>query len=87
MALISGAAWITAAKAHLLQAKEAPYKSPIDNELVICNRAIALNPVDFARRLLGTGLFPWTSYQSLADQVANACKHSCIPHKTAGFHC
>ncbi len=65
MAPTNSAARITAAKAHPLKAKEAPYTSPTDNELVIRDRAIALNPVDFARQLLGTGLFPWTTYPAI----------------------
>lgn len=65
MAPTNSAAWIAAAKAHPLQVKEAPYTSPTDNELVIRNRAIALNPVDFARQLLGAGLFPWTTYPAI----------------------
>lgn len=65
MASTNSAAWITASKSHPLQVKDAPYTSPSDNELVIRNRAIALNPVDFARQLLGTGLFPWTTYPAI----------------------
>ncbi|KAL3429578.1 chaperonin 10-like protein [Aspergillus tetrazonus] len=65
MAPSNRAAWITAEKAHPLEVKEAPYISPKENEIVIHNCAIALNPVDYARQLLGARLFPWTTYPAI----------------------
>ncbi|KAL2871249.1 zinc-binding alcohol dehydrogenase family protein [Aspergillus lucknowensis] len=65
MSPVNRAAWITAEKAYPLEVKEAPYTSPKDNEIVIRNRAIALNIVDYGRQLLGAGLFPWTTYPAI----------------------
>ncbi|KAL2845502.1 chaperonin 10-like protein [Aspergillus pseudoustus] len=65
MAPANRAAWITAEKAYPLEVKEAPYTPPADNEIVIHNRAIALNLVDYARQLLGAGLFAWTTYPAI----------------------
>ncbi|KAE8146577.1 chaperonin 10-like protein [Aspergillus avenaceus] len=65
MAPTNRAAWVTAAKAHPLEVKEAPYTPPKENEIVVRNRAVALNPVDYARQLLGEALFPWTTYPAI----------------------
>jgi NADPH:quinone reductase-like Zn-dependent oxidoreductase len=62
MAPTNRAAWLTAERAYPLEVKEAPYTSPGDNEIVIRNRAIALNLVDYARQLMGADLFAWTTY-------------------------
>jgi NADPH:quinone reductase-like Zn-dependent oxidoreductase len=40
------AAWITAPQSSLLVVKEAPYPTPGANELVVRNRAVAINPLD-----------------------------------------
>lgn len=56
------AAWLTAEKASPLEVKAAPYTSPGENELVVQNGALALNPVDGARQMLGKDLFDWTTY-------------------------
>jgi NADPH:quinone reductase-like Zn-dependent oxidoreductase len=42
----STAAWLTAAKASPRKVKTAPYTSPRENEIVIKNGAVAINPVD-----------------------------------------
>jgi NADPH:quinone reductase-like Zn-dependent oxidoreductase len=65
MALTNRAAWLTAEKAYPLEVKEAPYTPPGDNEIVIRNRAIALNLVDYARQVMGADLFAWTSYPAI----------------------
>ncbi|KAL3442729.1 chaperonin 10-like protein [Aspergillus insuetus] len=65
MARTNRAAWITAEKAYPLEVKEARYTPPGDNEIVIRNRAIALNLVDFARQLMGVDLFAWTTYPAI----------------------
>ncbi|KAL4926666.1 zinc-binding alcohol dehydrogenase family protein [Aspergillus undulatus] len=59
------AAWVTAEKAHPLDDKKAPYTPPKANEIVIRNRAIALNIVDYYRQILGAGLFSWTTYPAI----------------------
>lgn len=56
------AAWLTAQKARPLEVKPAPYTAPGENEVVIKNGAVALNPVDWARQDLGDALFSWTTY-------------------------
>ena len=40
------AAWLTEAKAHPFQVKEAPSYTPGENEILVKNRAVAINPVD-----------------------------------------
>ena len=51
-----------AEKATPLEVKSADYTSPGENEIVVKNGALALNPVDFARQLLGNALFAFTTY-------------------------
>lgn len=52
-----------------LEVKEAPYTSPSDNEIVIKNHAIAVNPIDF--KLQDTAYFPFVSYPTiLGNDVA-----------------
>lgn len=65
MSFTNQAAWLTAEKARPLQVKTAPYTRPRENELVVRNRAIALNPVDHARQDLGAALFSWTTYPTI----------------------
>ena len=55
------AAWLTA-KANPLEVKSAPYTSPRENEIVIKNGAVAINPVDWALQDIGEALFPWITY-------------------------
>ncbi|EED12115.1 zinc-binding oxidoreductase CipB [Talaromyces stipitatus ATCC 10500] len=42
----NAAAWLTEAKAHPFQVKEAPSYTPGENEILIKNHAVAINPVD-----------------------------------------
>ncbi|OKL58420.1 oxidoreductase, Zinc-binding alcohol dehydrogenase [Talaromyces atroroseus] len=65
MAPANRAAWITAERAVPLEVKESEYVAPTDNEIVVKVHAIALNPVDFARQLMGAKLFPWTKYPTV----------------------
>jgi NADPH:quinone reductase-like Zn-dependent oxidoreductase len=65
MAPTNRAAWLIAEKAYPLEMKEAPYTPPGDNEIVIRNRAIALNLVDYARQVMGADLFAWTTYPAI----------------------
>ena len=65
------AAWLTAAKANPLEVKSAPYTSPHENEIVIKNGAVAVNPVDWALQAMGEALFPWIVYPCiLGEDVA-----------------
>lgn len=40
------AAWLTAAKQHPLKVKAAPLRNPNDNEILVKNHAVAINPID-----------------------------------------
>ena len=44
----NSAAWLVAEKAHPLEIKPAPYTSSADNEILVKNAAVAVNPVDWA---------------------------------------
>lgn len=52
------AAWL-AAKHEPLQVTAAPYTEPGDGEILVRNRAIAVNPVDWILPYLGGMMFPW----------------------------
>lgn len=56
------AAWLTAAKTYPLEVKSAPYTSPGENEIVIKNGAVAINPVDWGIQDMGEALFSWITY-------------------------
>ena len=56
------AAWLTSAKGNRLEVKSAPYTSPRDNEIVIKNGAVAINPADWMKQDLGNLLFSWIKY-------------------------
>jgi NADPH:quinone reductase-like Zn-dependent oxidoreductase len=57
------AAWLTGAKGGPLQVKPAPYTSPRENEIVIKNGAVAINPIDWMLQDQGTSLmFTWLKY-------------------------
>ncbi|RFU24273.1 hypothetical protein B7463_g12064, partial [Scytalidium lignicola] len=58
----NSAAVLVEAKAHPLQVKEAPYTSPGENEIVVKNGAIAINPMDWLIQVMGPTLFPWIQY-------------------------
>jgi len=51
----NSAAWITEAKAKPFVVKDAPYPEPNDDEIVVANKAIAINPVDW--KIQDHGLF------------------------------
>src|SRR4051794_27226884 len=56
------AAWLVAEKANPLEVKPADYTLPSENEIVVKNRAVALNTVDWARQIMGNALFAWVKY-------------------------
>lgn len=58
------AAYLTA-RGRPLEIKEAPYTRPADNEIVIRNRAVALNPVDCYMQAMGDSFFPWIKIPSI----------------------
>src|SRR5271169_1021658 len=57
------AAWLTGAKVSPLQVKSAPYTTPRENEIVIKNGAVAINPIDWMLQDQGTSImFTWLKY-------------------------
>ncbi|GAD99693.1 alcohol dehydrogenase, putative [Paecilomyces variotii No. 5] len=56
------AAWLTTKETPRLEIKPAPYPSPTQNEIIVKNGAVAINPVDCALQDLGNDLFPWIKY-------------------------
>ncbi|KXH38522.1 zinc-binding dehydrogenase [Colletotrichum simmondsii] len=56
------AAWLTAKKAKPLQVQSAPYTPAGQNEIVIRNRAVAINPVDWFKQETGDILYDWVRY-------------------------
>jgi len=52
------AAWLVDKRAAL-QVGPAPYTSPGEGEIVVANRAVAINPIDWIVPLLGRLAFPW----------------------------
>ena len=55
------AIWLPA-KCAPLEVAPAPYSRPHDNEIVIRNRAVAINPVDWLAQSIGGFVFPWLKY-------------------------
>ena len=50
---LNKAAWLTASKANPLEVKPAPYTSPRENEIVVRNCAVAINPADWSKQDVG----------------------------------
>lgn len=59
------AAWQTAAKAKLLEVKSAPYTPPRENEIVVKNGTVAINPIDWVMQERAEVLFPWITYPAV----------------------
>ena len=66
--LPNAAAWIVEAKAKPLEVKSAPYTPPGDNEIVVMNRAVAINPVDAVSQ--ARAIFPLNYPAILGSDVA-----------------
>lgn len=72
------AAWLPAPRARL-EVGPAPYTAPGDNEIVVRNHAVAINPVDWIKQALGNLIFGWIKYpfvlgSDLAGEVADVGK-------------
>ncbi|KAJ4348951.1 hypothetical protein N0V95_005037 [Ascochyta clinopodiicola] len=67
------AAWIPADQQRFT-INEAPYPTPGPYEIVVKNRAVAINPVDWIQQSQGTGMgFPWIKYPFiLGNDIAGA---------------
>jgi NADPH:quinone reductase-like Zn-dependent oxidoreductase len=55
------AAWLPAKKTRL-EVGPAPYPRPGAGEIVVRNRAVAVNPIDWIIQLIGAVVFPWIKY-------------------------
>ena len=53
------AAWLPARSKRPLEVKSAPYTSPAANELVVKNAAIAVNPMEWSKQVMGSYIFEW----------------------------
>ncbi|KAM0806395.1 oxidoreductase [Usnea florida] len=56
------------ATAQPLEVKAAPYPTPSENEIVVHNRAIAINPADWAMQMLGQALFPTMTFPAIIGE-------------------
>ncbi|MCJ1266649.1 hypothetical protein MMC22_006534 [Lobaria immixta] len=56
------AAWLPASKVTPLQIGPAPYTPPGTGQLVVRNHALGINPVDWAKQLLGDALLGYIRY-------------------------
>jgi NADPH:quinone reductase-like Zn-dependent oxidoreductase len=68
------AAWLVATRTKL-EIRPAPYTAPKAGEIVVRNRAVAINPVDWVLQILGTLIFRWIKFpvilgEDLAGEVA-----------------
>jgi NADPH:quinone reductase-like Zn-dependent oxidoreductase len=59
--LSNRAVWLTAKRAGL-EIKPAPYTPPRENEIVVKNHAVAINPIDWLTQSIGDIMFPWIKY-------------------------
>ena len=57
----NSAAWIPSKQAKL-EVKAAPYTPPREGEIVIRNRAVAVNPLDWIKQSAGDLVFGWIKY-------------------------
>ncbi len=55
------AAWLGEKRAKL-EVKSAPYTPPRENEIVVRNHAVAINPADWIKQCSGNFLFSWIKY-------------------------
>lgn len=66
----NAAVWLPAKHAKI-EVGPAPYTPPGENEIVVRNHAVAINPVDWAVPLIGDRIFPWLKYPCiLGEDVA-----------------
>jgi NADPH:quinone reductase-like Zn-dependent oxidoreductase len=66
----NSAAWLTAERSPLV-VQPAPYTAPAADEIVIRNRAIAVNPLDSVKQTSGNLMYGWVKYPAvLGEDVA-----------------
>ncbi|KAI4254415.1 MAG: hypothetical protein LQ352_003117 [Teloschistes flavicans] len=73
------AAYLCAKSANPLEVKSAPYTPPGEKEIVVKNGAVAINPVEWGKQLLGDLMFSWIKYpfvlgSDLAGEVVEVGK-------------
>lgn len=73
------AAWLSAKSAKPLEVKSAPYTPPGENEMLVKNSAIAINPLDWVKQIAGDIMFSWIKYpfvmgSDLAGEVVEVGK-------------
>jgi NADPH:quinone reductase-like Zn-dependent oxidoreductase len=51
-----------------LEVKTAPYTAPGEDQIVIQNKAIAINPVDYAIQMMGQKLFSWLKFPTIIGE-------------------
>ncbi|KAJ5464204.1 hypothetical protein N7475_007339 [Penicillium sp. IBT 31633x] len=56
------AAWLTSKSARPLKVDFAPYTTPTATQIVIKNGAVAVNPVEWTKQLMGNMMFSWIKY-------------------------
>ncbi|GKT93790.1 zinc-binding oxidoreductase [Colletotrichum tofieldiae] len=71
------ATWLTGKKVKPLEVRSAPYTPPGENEIVIRNRAVAINPVDWLKQEIGDFMYEWVRYpmilgNDIAGEVVEA---------------
>jgi NADPH:quinone reductase-like Zn-dependent oxidoreductase len=54
----NAAAWLEKERTKL-EVKPAPYTAPRDNEIVVKNHAVSINPVDWIKQYVGNVMFSW----------------------------
>jgi NADPH:quinone reductase-like Zn-dependent oxidoreductase len=74
----NAAVWLVAKHAKL-EVKSAPYTSPREDEIVIKNQAVAINPIDWMKQYAGDLMFSWIRYpfvlgSDLAGEVVEVGK-------------
>ena len=58
------AAWLGAKRAEL-EVRPAPYTHPREDEIVVKNHAVAVNPLDWMLQVVGNLIYPWLRYPSV----------------------
>ncbi|KAL9619116.1 MAG: hypothetical protein Q9160_006205 [Pyrenula sp. 1 TL-2023] len=58
----NAAAYLMGSKGLPLEVKSAPYTTPCENEIVVKNRAVAINPADWLKQGLGNFMYSWVKY-------------------------
>lgn len=59
---VNQAAWLTAKSARPLKVSVAPFTPPTAHQIVVKNGAVAVNPVEWTKKLMGKLVFPWIKY-------------------------